>query len=251
MDDALEPWRGSLLAAIDAAREAMSGDFPGSSRPDAPLDEISGGLRSVADRFMLKVEIERARSVLQRQLERKGLSSGSQKAFLAASETYKSIQHEILADIGEVITPVDLAGDPDGHGAIQLGRGAEAKLKAIESVTGHPMYSGEHPSFATEWTYSLGLHDGLFPRESRREFADTTTAMLQELPIDRGQLVVARRVTGGSIASPWGVFLERHDLEETMFTDPIIFPPDLNWILCLDHGGNGIFAERDRALLLK
>jgi hypothetical protein len=251
MNDALEPYRRTLLAAIDNARQAMSRSFSGSPRPDAPLDEISGGLRSVAEPFMFKMEIERAGSMLQRQLTRSGLSTETVRAIQAASEACESIQHEILADIGAVLIPADLFGDPDSQGAIHLGPSAEAKLKAIESVTGHPMYSGDYPSFATQCTYSLGLHDGLFPTAARRVFTDVTTAMLQELPIDRAQLVIARRVTRVSIASPWGVLLERHDLEYNTFTDPIIFPPDLCWILCLDHGGNGIFAERDRALLLK
>ena len=252
MSDPLAVPRDIILAAVDSARQALAGDFPGTSRPDAPLDEIASDLRGADGGFMLKIVIDQARHRLRRQMGRKGLSMAGREALDRACRCCDTIQPQVIADIGEVISAADLAaGAPDAGGGIQLAASTNTKLRAIEDVVGHPMYTGEHPRFAVEWAYDDGLHEGLFPMARRRDSHDTTEAWLLGLGIDPGQMVIARRITPSPVAAPWGVLLDSYKLAQRHRGDPILFPPDVSWILCMDHDRNATYAERDRTVLVE
>jgi hypothetical protein len=249
MNQAIENLKETLLKAINECREAMIGDLPGKPRPGAPLDQIATQLLGVQDTFMLKMEIDQIHNLLQLQMKRKGLSAKTLEIMRNSSECLNTVQNSICVDIGQVITPDDLAlAKADGFGGLQLGDSLERKLFSIEKVIGHILYCGNRPGFVSGWEYRYGIHDGLFPHQSCRIFGDMTDEMLHELPIDPKEFVIARRVARGSLYVPWGILLDKYKLE--MGSDPVIFPPDLSWILCLDHGYNGIFAKRDRGFFL-
>ncbi len=248
MNGDIEGLRKILLTALNECQVALISDFPGKTRPDAPLDAIGSLTGGAKDGLMLKMELEFVYDQLMRQMRRQGLSDRTVNALRKASEHCIALQDTVRMNIGHVVTQDDLTTEErDEFGVTKLGEDVRRRVTCIVEVVGHPLHRGDYPRFASKWQYAEGIHAGLYPDQARRFFQDVTAESLSQLPIDLKQIVIVR--SGRlELAMDWATLLAQY--QEVLRTDSWIFPLDLSWFLFVDHGHNAIYAERDLTLVL-